>query len=179
MIVPEIDHHLFELTRAVERAQYPRLGRLAQDDPGSFAARLDLFRRWLHPAAREPRPVLDEQLDRVEPQRLEPRQPRRQLRRIGKRLGIQLLGDIALDADRLDAAEILLRRAEGEAVQDVQDLPVGGRRGGVRQPRQSRQPETGRGSGQKRATQHGGSPISAWCFFYRIVRPPHPRPEPA
>src|ERR1700693_1977339 len=71
MVEPEIDHHLIELARAVERPQHPGLGGLAHDESGGLRARLYFFRRWFDPAALEPRPVPDEELDRVEPQRLE------------------------------------------------------------------------------------------------------------
>jgi len=138
MIEPEIDHHLFELARAVERAQHPRQGRLAHDDAGGLAARLGFVRRRLHPAAREPRPIADEELDRVEAQRLQLRQPRGKLRRLGEYLGVELLGDIALDADASDVGQILSPRTESEAIEDVEDLTVAGRLGGLGQKRAGR-----------------------------------------
>src|SRR5260370_27833132 len=79
MIEPEIDHHLFELARAVERAQHPGLGRLAQDDAGGLAARLDFLRRRLDPIGWAQWPVALEQLYRVEKQRLQSGEPRGEL----------------------------------------------------------------------------------------------------
>jgi hypothetical protein len=61
-----------------------------------------------------------------EPQGLEAGQPLGQRRRLGDRFGIELLGDVAFDADRLDVAEILDGRAEAQPVEHMQDLPVGG-----------------------------------------------------
>src|SRR5947207_15666461 len=75
VIEPEIDHYLVELAPAVECAQHPGLGRLADDDAGGLAARLDFLRRRFAAAARAWRAVLDEQLDRIEAKRLEPGQP--------------------------------------------------------------------------------------------------------
>jgi len=122
----KIDHHLFELTRTDRARAAPGLRPPRADDAGAsrraFASSGDGFA----PSPRARRPIADEKLDRIEAQRLQSGKPRGKLRRLNERIGGELLGDVPLDADLLDVGEIFSCRAEGEAVQDVQDLPVGG-----------------------------------------------------
>ena len=47
--------------------------------------------------------------------------------------GIELLGNVALDADRLDVPELFERRAEGEPVQEMDDRLIRDRLGAERQ----------------------------------------------
>ena len=56
-----------------------------------------------------------------------------QLDRLRDRFGIELLGDIALDSDRLDVPNLFKGRAEGETVQQMDDDPIGDRLGAGRQ----------------------------------------------
>jgi hypothetical protein len=72
------------------------------------------------------RPVFGVEPHRVQPQGLEAGQLLGQGGRLGDRVRVELLGDVALDADRLDVAEILDGRAERQPIEHVQYLPVRG-----------------------------------------------------
>ena len=52
-----------------------------------------------------------------------------QFKRFGDRSGIELLGNVTVDADRPNMVEIFERRPEGESVQDMDDLAIGHRFG--------------------------------------------------
>ena len=73
VVEPEINHHLVEATRIFDRHGQPRRSRLLDDNPGALARGLELLGVGLRFAGLA-RPVLDKQLHRRHPQRVERRE---------------------------------------------------------------------------------------------------------
>jgi hypothetical protein len=164
MVVPEIDHRLLELAPAVERAKHPRGLCLLDDDAGALAPRLALLGAGLRPL----RAVVEEQLHRVERQRVERGEKLAERGRLGDRLGVKLGGDIGLGADRLDMGEIARGRAEAEPVEQVDGEAPRRRLGGGEA--QGGQRNGGAGGGEEAAAQHGDGSTRAAAALSPPVR---------
>jgi hypothetical protein len=145
MIEPEIDHDLLQLARAVKRAPDTGILGLLNDDLRALAPRLLLFGGRFDAAVddRKDRTVLNEKLRRIELQRIETGQPIGQRGRLRDHLGMQLLVDIAFDADLFDMIDIGLRWAEGHPVEDVDDVFIRGRVGECRAGHHKRDADSG------------------------------------
>ena len=138
MVVPEIDHDLLQLARAVEGAPDAGGLRLFEDQPGMLAPRLLVLGRGLHAIGRAQRPVFGEELHRIELERLEGSEAVGQCGRFGHRGGIELLGDVAVDAERLDVLDVRRARPKGQPIENVQYLTV---RGAIGSNSRSAKPE--------------------------------------
>src|SRR5579884_2022125 len=117
MIEPEIDHHLLELARIFYGPEQPGLGRLLDDYARALARRLEFFGPGF--LARTQRTVVDEQLERVHPQRIKLLKLRLCVPRYSDRFGMELFLKVLLDADLPHVFQISGPRPERQSIEQV------------------------------------------------------------
>src|SRR5262249_17098469 len=124
MVEQEIDNDLLKLTSTQYGPKDPRLGGLLDDGSRALALRFLQLWRHLKPTDRGRQSVELPELGSVIAKGIQRSDPPPQLKRFRDRFGMKLLGNVAVDPNRPDMVEVFERRAEGEPVQDVNNLAI-------------------------------------------------------